>query len=257
MREFVFELEYETGVNPLIDVLSEHPDVTSKGIDSVVSDENICRIERITGPADGIETAKRCLQQRLGDVETITKTACDVTAHLNILNSTESRRDIHVYFEAIQGGDSIHTIATKHLGTDLLLKVERTQRTQRWRIICKNDEGFGNFYDAFQGALKNGISFRFSHVGQAQDVQTNFFSEPEMPTEQRVALVSAVKHGYYESPREISLETLSDNLGWPRSTLSYRLRQAEAELAEAFVGDADTQDTEMPTNPKQLSNLLD
>ncbi|WP_418904803.1 helix-turn-helix domain-containing protein [Natronomonas aquatica] len=235
MREFVFELKYEPGRNPLMDVFDEYPDLSSNGIAGVAGNDELWRIERISGPTEGLDTAETCLERRPGAAETVTATPCEVRARVNVIKNSGAHRDVYTHFESVQGGDSVHTLATKHLGDDVVFEVQRTRLTQRWRIACPTDEAFGLFYDAFQGALHADISFRFSHVGQAQGWQANLFSGIDMPAEQRVALVNAVEHGYYESPREISLEELSTDLGWPRSTLSYRLRRAEARLAEAFA----------------------
>jgi predicted DNA binding protein len=49
-------------------------------------------------------------------------------------------------------------------------------------------------------------------------------------------MAAAVERGYYETPREITVEELAEELDLPRSTLSYRLRRAEAELVRSFVG---------------------
>ena len=56
-----------------------------------------------------------------------------------------------------------------------------------------------------------------------------------VPAEQREALQTAVEHGYYETPRKVDLSELAAEIGIPRSTLSYRLRRAEAQLAKQFV----------------------
>jgi predicted DNA binding protein len=46
-----------------------------------------------------------------------------------------------------------------------------------------------------------------------------------------------VEHGYYETPRNVDVGELADHLDVPRSTLTYRLRRAEAALAERHVAD--------------------
>jgi len=58
----------------------------------------------------------------------------------------------------------------------------------------------------------------------------------ELPPEQEGALRAAVEHGYYETPRAADLGDLADILDVPRSTLAYRLRRAEAHLAERYTG---------------------
>ena len=49
------------------------------------------------------------------------------------------------------------------------------------------------------------------------------------------ALRAAVEAGYYESPRATTLDEIADRVGIPRSTFSYRLRNAESRLARAYV----------------------
>ena len=48
---------------------------------------------------------------------------------------------------------------------------------------------------------------------------------------------AAIEHGYYQTPREIETYELAEKLNLPGSTLAYRLRRAEAQLAETYVSD--------------------
>jgi predicted DNA binding protein len=48
-------------------------------------------------------------------------------------------------------------------------------------------------------------------------------------------LEAAVDRGYFETPREVTLDELAADLDLPGSTVSYRLRRATAELAKSFV----------------------
>ena len=59
----------------------------------------------------------------------------------------------------------------------------------------------------------------------------------ELSPEQRAALEAAVEHGYYETPREVTVDDLATRLEIPRSTLTYRLRRAEAYLAESYASE--------------------
>ena len=52
---------------------------------------------------------------------------------------------------------------------------------------------------------------------------------------QREALEVALEMGYYETPRETSLGTLSDRLGISKSAVSQRLNAAETKLVKAFT----------------------
>jgi len=50
----------------------------------------------------------------------------------------------------------------------------------------------------------------------------------ELPSEQRTAVEAAVENGSYQTPRGISLSELAEKLDLPRSTLQYRLQEAES-----------------------------
>ncbi|WP_449271428.1 helix-turn-helix domain-containing protein [Haloarcula vallismortis] len=63
---------------------------------------------------------------------------------------------------------------------------------------------------------------------------TLFGSVSVRPEQSRVLELAAGK-GYYETPRETTLDDIAAELDWPRSTVSYRLRQAEAALVEAYM----------------------
>jgi predicted DNA binding protein len=71
-------------------------------------------------------------------------------------------------------------------------------------------------------------------------------AEP-VPPAQREALQAAIEHGYYETPRQIDLSDLAAIVEVPRSTLSYRLRRAEAQLVKQFVAGDRSLDSLSPT----------
>ena len=62
-------------------------------------------------------------------------------------------------------------------------------------------------------------------------------NDRSLTPEQDEALRAAVDHGYYETPREIETYKRAEELEIPGSTLSYRLRRAEAKLATEYVDD--------------------
>ena len=59
--------------------------------------------------------------------------------------------------------------------------------------------------------------------------------EQSIRPEQGRVLEVAAQNGYYETPRETTLDELAAELDCPRSTVSYRLRKAEAALVEAYL----------------------
>jgi predicted DNA binding protein len=70
-------------------------------------------------------------------------------------------------------------------------------------------------------------------------------TKADLPHEQRSVLKAAINAGYYETPRNITLEELSERLSMPRSTLRYRLRRAEQFVMAQF--------DQIDTTPNQTS----
>jgi predicted DNA binding protein len=59
----------------------------------------------------------------------------------------------------------------------------------------------------------------------------------ELTETQREALVSAYEHGYFDSPRESSLEEIAAELGITQQSLSSRLRRGHRRLIEGALID--------------------
>lgn len=72
--------------------------------------------------------------------------------------------------------------------------------------------------------------FELQHVDRIED-QTDF----GLTSEQIEALVCAYVHGYYDQPRQISLEELGSILDISETAVSGRLRRGSARLAEAVL----------------------
>jgi predicted DNA binding protein len=99
----------------------------------------------------------------------------------------------------------------------------------------QNDEKIGMVYDTIGARLADGIEFEFGHLEDATEWQNELLSSRQVRSEQQQVLELAVDRGYFETPREVTLDELADELDIPRSTVSYRLRRATAELAKGYV----------------------
>jgi predicted DNA binding protein len=64
---------------------------------------------------------------------------------------------------------------------------------------------------------------------------------------QRETLLAALDRGYYDTPREVTLSELADELGMAASTTSEILHRAEESVVKAFV--ADRLDTDLDVQP--------
>lgn len=236
MREFVFDLVYEDVPAPLERLGAPAGQLSSTSVGGCIGTDEFWRLERFSGPYEALE---RCVDSEpdwLLTGESITTESCTGQRHVELLERTNSECECYYHLKEVGGCESITTLAAEYVGTDVLFEVERQRDRETWSVLMESEEGIGLFYDAVQVSIRPEIRFVFGHIGQASGRRTELFARENLPSEQREALVVAVKRGYYERPREVTLDELSEEVGCPRSTLSYRLRSAESKLAKAFAG---------------------
>ncbi|MEM4780780.1 MAG: helix-turn-helix domain-containing protein [Halalkalicoccus sp.] len=241
MRELVFELDYRPGRNPVADAMSEHPSTAIRSLSCHVTDERLWRVDLVRGPAealDAIETAYRTAEYF---PDCLVTDDCGAEAETRVLDRTAESLVIYCVWERSEVCTSVPHLARSHLGDGLLFETRQEGRAQLWRIVLAGDESVSSFADALRAEIEDVGGMELlrltEHVpaggGQTGDAATS--PSPELPAAQRRALHAAVGRGYYETPKKIELGELAEELGVPRSTLSYRLRRAEAALAGAFV----------------------
>lgn len=234
MREFEFDLVFGgEAVDPAVSGFRSD-ETTSTGIGGCLDGDRFWRIERLNAPAATLDIVEERLETVLSGVDGLTGRSFEADVTGKVLTRTETDLEFYCRVENIVAGDTVYTLAAEHIGHEVLFEFERSQRTETWRVLMDSDERVGILYDALQAALRPAIRFDFGHVGEATGWQTEFVSQIDIPPEQRTALELAVQRGYYETPRDVTLDELSASLDCPRSTLSYRLRRAEARLANAF-----------------------
>lgn len=251
MREFVFDLVYETTAGPLERLLTDAREVSSTGIGGSIDETEFWRFERFDGPADALNELANAEQGDLLGVEQVTDTACEGSVHREVLKRTDGECELYYHLRDLENCESIGTLAVEYIGQDVLFEFKRRRGHETWTVMMETEDGVGLFYDAIQVSLREGIRFEFGHIGQASQRRTALFAGKNLPPEQREALVEAVGQGYYEKPRQVTLEELSEELDCPRSTLSYRLRSAESKLAKAFATN------EQPTELKSFPQTVD
>lgn len=236
MREFTFGIEYEANADPIMDVFIDHPDVLAHSLDGCVTEDRFWRVERITGPTNALN---RIEELRFDDSicgESITATDCTATRHHDVLKRTNNERVLYTYLEDISNCESIHTLSGQYLPSGLIFETHRQGNRHDWRILMRSDEKVGLLYDSLGAALRPKLTFRMGHLRDAKGWQQDTLAAVTLPAPQRAALKAAIDNGYYETPRQIKLDELAEQLAMPRSTLSYRLRQAEAKLARGYIG---------------------
>ncbi|ARS90435.1 helix-turn-helix domain-containing protein [Natrarchaeobaculum aegyptiacum] len=103
----------------------------------------------------------------------------------------------------------------------------------RWEIEMRfpDREAFTTYHDFLQ---REGVGFELHRLAPDDRVGRDRQSEP-VTHSQREALVLAHEHGFFEVPRETSLETIADTLEISTQAVSERLRRGQSRLIEEHV----------------------
>ncbi|SIR96951.1 helix-turn-helix domain-containing protein [Natronorubrum thiooxidans] len=239
MREFVFALEYESGANPVADVLAEYPAASIRSLSCHVTEDSLWRVDHAEGPPEALEALEDAYKTADFFADCLVKDDCGAECEVQVLDRSSDTLVVYTYWDRTDICTSVPHIALEYLGEGLLFETYREGRRYRWRIVLGSDAPIHEFFDALGEEVGEcaGIEMlRLTELGPEHN-RIDPDNDRPLPSEQQAALQSAVEYGYYETPRRIDLSELAERLDVPRSTLSYRLRRAEASLATAFVTD--------------------
>lgn len=235
MREFVFEIRYDVDTDELMDLFIETPEARSTTFLCSMGNGQLWCLDRITGPESLVEHATALLTDPTYEQLSVSGRACGGRQYSDILENSSQRSLVYNYFEQLVHCDSVPTITNRYISGALLFEITRQGHTERWRILMEDDKKVGMLYDTLGGTLQDGLSFHFDHVSDAAGPILTLFDSVSMRPERSRVLELAAERGYYETPRETTLDELAAELDWPRSTVSYRLRKAEATLVESYL----------------------
>ncbi len=237
MREFVFALEYEPGTNPVADVLEAHPGTRVRSLSYHVTPDSLWRVDHAGGSSEALEALESAYAEPAYFADCLVRDDCGATCETQVLDRSSEELVVYTYWDRTEACTSVPHLALETLGTGLLFETYREGRRHRWRIVLDDGAPVRAFFDALGAAVGACTGIELLRLTDL-DPDRSFAGasdEPAMAREQRRALRAAVEHGYYETPRAIDLSELADRLEIPRSTLSYRLRRAEAALAKGAV----------------------
>jgi hypothetical protein len=234
MREFRFSIHHEVGADAYADLLVEHDSLQSRAVYGAGTD-SFWRLESVTGDPEAIAAVEGLLVDESVDRESVTDRDCRARRRHSLLADERGRRLVYTHFSSVVGCDAVPVLAARYSPAGLMLDRTWTGATARWRVLFQDDRKVGLLYDTLGGTLGEGRRFEFGHLTDAQGWDDRLLLPESLPDEQRATLERAVEHGYFETPREVTLDELAADLDVPRSTVSYRLRRATAALAEAFV----------------------
>jgi len=237
MREFVFTVEYDAGVDPLADVFIEHPDAIAVSLACCVTSHNMWRLDRLTGSAAALDALEACYLDGACN-ECIGHENCGATCQYELLGRTPASRTVYTFRPEVERCHSIPYLAARYLGDGLVFETTRQRDRYEWHVLLRDHDSVGELYDALQRGLRPGLRVSLQHLGTPDRWCERAVTVADLPHEQRAALAAAVEGGYYETPRRATVADLAETLDVPRSTLQYRLQRAEAWLARAFVDTA-------------------
>lgn len=235
MREFVFALEYASGTNPVADVLANRPDTTIRSLSCHVTSESLWRVDRVTGSSEALAELEAAYRDGDYCADCLVRDDCGADCEIQVLHRGRDDLVVYTYWDKTDVCTSVPHVALEHLGEGLLFETYREGRRYRWRIVLGSDAPVGRFFEALTDEVGACAGMEVLRLTELDPDASDPADVDHLPAEQRAALEAAVERGYYETPRSIELDELAAELDIPRSTLSYRLRRAEAVLATEYL----------------------
>ena len=236
MRELVFALDYEPGSNALADTLADHPDARIRSLSLHATAESLWRVNHVTGPSDALGAIEDVFLTMDYCADCLATEECGANSRTQVLQHTDDMLVLYSYWERTPSCTSVPHIALKWLGDGALFETHHEQRRDRWRVIYSGDGDVRGFLDELEHAVADCAAVEMLRLTGASSTSPDGYTDMDgLPPEQSEAFRAAVEHGYYETPRAIDLGELAEKLDIPRSTLTYRVRRAEAQIAKQFV----------------------
>ena len=232
MRELVFTLEYEPGCNAVADTLADHPGARIRSLSLHATAESLWRVDHATGSPAALAAIENAFLTSDYYADCLATESCGATQTTQVLEHTDDRLVLYSYWERTPTCISVPHVALEHLGDGQLFETTHEGREYTWRIIYSGTGDVRAFVDELEVAVGDCATLEIERLREADSP----VSSGDLPAEQEATLRAAVEHGYYETPRTIDAGELADLLDVPRSTVTYRLRRAEAFLARQYVG---------------------
>lgn len=188
------------------------------------------RVERLTGPEPALDALEAVyLDDDICNECVYPHPGCDARNEYEILESEPTVRTIYRSTTEENFCYSVSSLAVATLGSGLVFDAIQQGPRYEWRLLVPSNRDLGAFDDALRADLPDGVTLQVRRVGQPDRWQPGRASRAlDLPYEQREALETAVRLGYYEYPRTATLEDVAGELDLPLTTLRYRLRRAEA-----------------------------
>jgi len=238
MREFVFALDYDPESNPVADILADALETQLRSLSCHVTTDMLWRVDHVTGAEPALAAVADAVATADYYADCLVRRDCKGEWETRVLDQSPDTLILYSYWQRTVACTSIPHLALEHFGDGLIFETIWRGRRYQWRLILPSEAKLSPFYEALEAEIAEtaGVDIvriretSTENLGMAND-ETGRILSPEQDS----ALRAAVEQGYYETPRAIETYELAEKLGVPGSTLSYRLRRAEAQLAAAYV----------------------
>lgn len=236
MREFVINLEYEEGIDPVMDVFIQHSRLISNSVDISVAGGTLTRVDRVSGPSEGIAALKDVyLDTGICNECGAPNSQDNADDPYEVLTERENNITVYTRYDEFTSCNSVPYHAIQLLQTGLLFDSQRQSNRHQWRILLPNDDAVGELYDRLKTELPDDVVISFQRLTTPRRWGDRTGTVADLSPEQRTAIEEAVRKNYYDTPRGTTLADLASELKIPQSTLRYRLRRAEAWLTTSSI----------------------
>lgn len=235
MYEFSFTLTYERGCREYTDLFVDHGSVRAETLYACFDPSEMWALELLTGECQELTAIDDRVLDDAIQRFSITDRRCDGDRETSLLAKNRQQRTTFTYLSGVTRCDAVPLIAATFFSSRALFRQTQRGRSATWELLVQGDEDVGLLYDAVGGQLTDCATFSFNHLREVDQWDSRLLHRNEIRPEQQEVLTAAVSRGYFETPREVTLDELATELDLPRSTVSYRLRRATAELAKSFV----------------------
>ena len=218
----------------MADALADHPDARVRSLSLHATRERLWRVDHATGTPDALDDVETAFLTADYYADCLAVDDCGATQATRVLDHTDDTLVLYSYWERTPTCTSVPHLALDHLGDGVLFDTRHEGRHYTWRLIHSGEGDVAGFFDALETAVGDCARLELLRSGST-GVADDLDDRAELSPEQEAALRAAVEHGYYERPREVDVGELAGYLDVPRSTLAYRLRRAEEDLAKQHV----------------------
>ncbi|TSD09808.1 transcriptional regulator [Haloglomus irregulare] len=236
MREFEFVVRFDEGASALMDVFRAHPRLTARTTECTATAETMWRVDHIRGPPEAIDAVEPVFTDESRCNECLDHRGCDTSREYQVLDRRADGLTVYTYREGVSACHFVPRVVHEHVGDGVAFEARRSGDAYRWKVLYRSERSVGELYDAIAADLRPGLSLEVSHLSAAGRWGASERIDAALSPEGRAALEAAAEAGYYERPRRTTVQELSDRLDVPRSTLQYRLRNAEDAVVSTFVG---------------------